>query len=76
MNVSSRNKAILIGGAVGAVLGATAAWAYAQAQESKASSAASSGRQARLRAGPSDYVKLGMSLLTLLRQVTDLLKPT
>lgn len=75
MNVTSRNKAILIGGAVGAVLGATAAWAYAQAQESKATSGASSGQQLRFRAGPSDYVKVGMSLLSLLRQITDLLKP-
>ncbi len=75
MNVTSRNKAILIGGVVGAVLGATAAWAYAQAQESKVTSGVSSGQQLRLRAGPSDYVKVGMSLLSLLRQITDLLKP-
>lgn len=75
MNVTSRNKAILIGGVVGAVLGATAAWAYTQAQESKVASGASSGQQLRFRAGPSDYVKVGMSLLSLLRQITDLLKP-
>lgn len=75
MNVTSRNRAILIGGAVGAVLGATVAWAYAQAQESKTASSAAAGQRLRFRAGPSDYVKVGMSLLSLLRQITDLLKP-
>lgn len=72
--MSSSNKMILIGGLVGAVVGATAAWAYAKAQESKLSAA---GAQAglRLRASAPDYVKVGMALLTLVRQVVDLFKP-
>lgn len=72
--MSSRNKAIIIGGVTGAVLGAVAAWAYVQAQESKTPAGASQPGQLRLQAGASDYVKVGVSLFALLRQITDLLK--
>jgi hypothetical protein len=74
--VTSRNNAVLIGGLIGAVLGATAAWAYTRSQESKLPADNQSGRPMRLQARLQDYVKIGMSLLTLVRQVADLLKPT
>lgn len=70
--MTSRNAAIIIGGAVGAVLGATAAWAYTQNQQNKLTGAA--GQQLRLQAGAPDYVKIAVALVGLVRQVTDLLK--
>lgn len=73
--MTSRNTAIIIGGAVGAVLGATAAWVYTQAQQGKLTDNAQAAGQLRLRAGAPDYVKVGISLFALLRQITDLLKP-
>lgn len=74
MNVSSRNTAIIIGGAVGAVLGATAAWAYTQAQEGKLPNGASAGHQMRLQAGAPDYVKIAVATVALVRQVVTLFK--
>lgn len=72
--MTSRNTAILIGGAVGAVLGATAAWAFTQAQQGKLSSEAGTGGQLRLQAGAPDYVKVAVSVVALVRQITDLFK--
>jgi hypothetical protein len=73
--VSPRNTAIIIGGLVGAALGATAAWAYTKAQEDKLATHLAAGGQLRLQAGAPEYVKIGITLLALLRQVTDLFKP-
>lgn len=73
--MTSRNTAIIIGGAVGAVLGATAAWAYTQAQQGKLTSGVAGGQQLRLQAGAPDYVKIAVALVGLVRQVTDLFKP-
>lgn len=74
MNVSSRNTAIIIGGAVGAVLGATAAWAYTQTQQSKLPAGSAAGKQLHLQAGAPDYVKIATMLVGLVRQVVDLFK--
>jgi hypothetical protein len=68
--VSTRNSAIIIGGLIGAVVGATAAWAYTTAKEG-----AAPGAQLRLKAGAPDYVKVGITLLGMVRQVTELFKP-
>jgi len=73
--VSNRNLAIIIGGSVGAALGATAAWFYVKAQEDKLAPELAEGRQLRLQAGASEYVKIGVTILALMKQVTDLLKP-
>lgn len=73
--MSSRNTAIIIGGLVGAALGATAAWAYTKAQEDKIAPQIAAGKQLRLRAGAPEYVKIGIAVLNLMRQVTDLFKP-
>ncbi len=73
--MSSRNVTILIGGVVGAALGATAAWAYTQAQEGqKLQTGIAAGKSAHLQAGASEYVKIGMAVLTVIRQVADLFK--
>lgn len=73
--MSNRNLAIIIGGSVGAALGATAAWFYVKAQEDKLAPELAEGRQLRLQAGASEYVKIGVTILALMKQVTDLLKP-
>jgi hypothetical protein len=73
--VSARNRFIIIGALAGAVLGATAAWAYTKAQEGKLPASGQTGRQLRLQAGVPEYVKLGMALFALVRQVVDLFKP-
>lgn len=73
--MSNSNKAILIGGLVGAALGITAAWAYVKVQEEKLPPQLTDGRQMRLQAGAPDYVKIAIALLALIRQVTDLFKP-
>jgi len=73
--VSNRNLAIIIGGSVGAALGATAAWFYMKAQEDKLAPQLADGRQLRLQAGAPEYVKIGITILALMKQVTDLFKP-
>lgn len=66
---------MIIGGLVGAVLGATAAWAYTQAQQPKLSSGAATSQTLRLQAGAPDYVKIAVALVAVVRQVVDLFKP-
>ncbi len=75
MNVSSRNTAIIIGSAVGAILGATAAWAYTQTQQGKLTSGAAAGKRLHLTAGAPDYIKVVTMLVALVRQVAALFKP-
>ena len=73
--MSNRNTAIIIGGLVGAAVGVTAAWAYAKVQEEKLAPELADGRQIRLQAGASEYVKIGIALFALLRQITEMFKP-
>jgi hypothetical protein len=75
VKVSPRSTAIIVGGVVGAALGATLAWAYMQAQEGKTAPQLAAGRQLRLQAGAPEYVKIVASLVMLVRQVTELFKP-
>jgi hypothetical protein len=63
--MNSRNKTLIIGGLVGSALGILAAWLYAQAvREEKAISPQS--------VPPGKMVKLGLSVMEVLRQVTAL----
>ena len=73
--MSDRNKAILIGGLVGAALGITAAWAYAKVQEEKLAPQLADGRKVHLQAGAPEYVKIAIALLALIRLVIELFKP-
>ena len=73
--MSNRNLAIIIGGSVGAALGATGAWFYMKTQEDKLAPQLTDGRQLRLQAGAPEYVKIGVTILALMKQVTDLFKP-
>jgi hypothetical protein len=64
--VNYKTKALLIGGVAGAVLGAALAWAASDDDEQEESAVSS--------LGPSDYFALGISLLTLARQFSNMLK--
>ena len=73
--MSNRSLAIIIGGSVGAALGATAAWFYMNAQEDKLAPELAEGRQLRLQGGAPEYVKIAVTILALMKQVTELFKP-
>jgi len=73
--VSNGRLGISIGGSVGAALGATAAWFYMNAQEDKLAPELAEGRQLRLQGGAPEYVKIAVTILALMKQVTDLFKP-
>ena len=73
--MSNRSLAIIIGGSVGAALGATAGWFYMNAQENKLTPELAEGRQLRLQGGAPEYVKIAVTILALMKQVTDLFKP-
>jgi hypothetical protein len=76
VNVSPKTTAILLGTAIGATLGATAGWAYMRQLEARnASNAVAIGLPAKMNAGAGDFIKLGIALLALVRQVDDLFRP-
>ena len=76
MNLSPRATAILFGTAIGAPLGATAGWAYMRQLEARnAANAVAIGLPPKMNAGAGDFVKLGIALLALVRQVDDLFRP-
>ena len=72
--MSSRKGIILIGAMAGAALGATVAWTYVQAQEKKLSAGGQGGGKLTLKAGVPDLFKIGVALLTVKRQIADLVK--
>ncbi len=61
-----KTKALLIGGLAGALLGAAFAWAAADNDSEEESAVA--------KLGPTDYFALGISILTLARQFSNMLK--
>jgi membrane protein YqaA with SNARE-associated domain len=67
-------KLTIIGAAVGAVLGGTAAWAIAKAQEARLSPEQRSGLELSLQADIKNFVPLAMALATVVRQVVDLFR--
>lgn len=67
-------KLTIIGAVVGAVLGGTAAWAIARAQEAKLSPEQRSGLELSLQADIKNFVPLAMALATVVRQVVDLFR--
>ena len=73
--MSNRSLAIIIGGSVGAALGATAAWFYMNAREDELAPELAAGRQLRLQAGAPEYVKIAVTILALMKQVTELFRP-
>lgn len=76
MNLNPKTTAVLLGAAMGAALGAAAAWTYVRQQEAKrAADAVSAGLPAQMDAGPGDFIKIGIALLALVRQFDDLFRP-
>ncbi len=74
--MNSRNAAILLGALIGAVIGALAGWSYIRQQEAQLPAGTLGVRApAKMQAGASDYVKIGVALLGLVRQFDDLFKP-
>ena len=62
--MNSRNKTLIIGGLVGSALGILAAWLYVRAAREEAESPQV--------VPPGKMVKLGLSVMEVLRQVTAL----
>jgi hypothetical protein len=73
--VIDKKTAILIGAAVGAVLGATAAYAYARVDLSSNASGLSKMQLMSHHIDSADYVKLGVALVGVTRMVAGMLKP-
>ncbi len=63
--MNSRNKTLIIGGLVGSVLGILAAWLYAQAAREEKTTLPQP-------VPPGKMVKLGLSVMEVLRQVAAL----
>ena len=75
--MSPRNTYILLGGLVGAALGATAAWSYLQTQENGLwSHKRVKGKEIAVRAGPMDLLQVGMAVFRIVRQVQAMASPT
>ncbi len=67
--MSSRKRGILLGAAAGALLGALIAWVYADAQ---ADHGLNGDDQSPL--SPTDWIRLGIAILGVARQLGDLVK--
>lgn len=70
-----KKTAILIGAAVGAVLGATAAYTYARVDQSSRASGLNKMQIVSRHVDSADYVKLGVALIGVARMVSGMLKP-
>ena len=72
--MSSRRTIIIIGAVAGALLGASSAWAFTKAREQRALTAGPNARQLSVKAGVPDLVRIGVAILGLVRQITDLVR--
>ena len=70
-----KKTTILIGAAVGAVLGATAAYAYSRVDQSSRVSGLGKMQLMSHHIDTADYVKLGVALVGVARMVGGMLKP-
>ena len=76
MNLTPKTTAILLGTAIGATVGAGAAWTYARQREAATANAlATQGLPLKMNANAGEFIKIGVALLALLRQFDDLFKP-
>jgi predicted lysophospholipase L1 biosynthesis ABC-type transport system permease subunit len=74
--MSSRTTVILLGGAIGAALGAAAAWTYLRQQEAHLPANALGVRKpVEMSAGAADLIKIAVAVLGIVRQFDDLFKP-
>jgi len=76
--VNPRLRLVLIGAAASAVLGGAAAWALAQARQSQREQAAANStlpaNHLRYDPAPGEYMAIAVSLIILVRQITELFK--
>jgi len=74
--MGSQTKALIIGGVAGAALGVAAAWLFVRSveeeQEALATEGAGEGAIAPRTIGVGQVVRLGVSILSVLRQIVDL----
>ncbi len=74
--MGSQTKALIIGGVAGAALGVAAAWLFVRSveeeQEALAIEGAGEGAVAPRSIGVGPVVRLGVSILNVLRQIVDL----
>ncbi len=63
-------KAILIGMVAGALLGAAFGWVFGDGQEQEET------RAGLAKLGPADYIKLGISVLSLAREFGSMMRRT
>ena len=74
--MGSRTRALIIGGVAGAALGVAAVWLFMRSveeeQEALAVEGAVEGAVAPLSIGVGQVVRLGVSVLGVLRQIVDL----
>ena len=74
--MGSRTNALIIGGVAGAALGVAAAWLFVRSveeeQEALAIEGAGEGAVAPRTIGVGPVVRLGVSILNVLRQIVDL----
>ncbi len=77
MKLSSQNTFMIIGAVLGAVLGALGGWAYMQVRQNGGFFATRQdhGRTMVVSAGPGDFLRIGMTVYALLRQVQGLVRP-
>ena len=69
--MNARKRGILIGAAAGALLGALIAWVYADARGDEDTNA-----DQRVPLSPADWIRLGIAILGVARQLGDLIKRT
>jgi hypothetical protein len=76
VNLSPKTTAILLGTAIGATIGAGAAWTYMRQREaSYADAIATAGLPPKMNANAGEFIRIGIALFALLRQFDDLFKP-
>jgi hypothetical protein len=72
--VNPKTTAIVLGGLIGAALGAGAAWTYMRQQAAKAE-LINVKQPDVIQPNAGDFLKIGVALLGLLRMFDDLFKP-
>jgi hypothetical protein len=72
--VNPKTTAVALGAALGAIIGAGAAWTYMRQQEAKAE-LVNFKSPPTMQANAGDFIKIGVAVLGLLRMFDDMFKP-
>ncbi len=74
--MTDRNKFLIIGALAGAALGAALAWGYYRQQTTGLwTTKRIEGRTLTVQAGPMDFMRLGLSVFGIVREIQALAKP-